>query len=127
MKAIVPTAVLSALSSLAMVATPQQVQFSGMVHQDAATPFVFDLHVPSGKSAVLLLSDGSRLELATPGSLESQDDARIRLVSSAGEVLHTSVNPDAGLASISFAYRVCNGQAAYMNPAPASVSACSEE
>ena len=127
MKAIVYAGLISCISLAASAATPQQVQFAGSVQQDAAVPVVFDLHLPSGESAALLLSDGSRLELATPGSAEGQDGARIRLVSSTGEVLHTATNPDTGLASMSFAYRVCNGQATYMSPAPQSVPACSEE
>ena len=127
MKAIVCAGLMFCVSSAAWSATPRQVQFAGSVQQDADTPMAFDLYVPSGRSATLRLSDGSMLELATPGSLADEDGTRIRLLSSTGEVVHTSTNPDPGVASLSFAYRLCDGRATYMNPAPESVPACAED
>ncbi|WP_320458956.1 hypothetical protein [Stenotrophomonas sp. CFBP8994] len=46
------------------------------------------------------------------------------MLSSNGEVMHTARVPDAGLASVSFAYQVCAESVTYMSLAPAVVPAC---
>ena len=127
MKSVAFAGLIGFISLSAIAATPQQVQFTGAVQKDADVPVSFDIHLPSGQSAVLAFADGSKLELSTPRSSDTPDSARIRLVSAAGEVLHTATKPDPGLASTSFAYRVCNGQVTYTSPAPESVPACSAE
>ena len=127
MKALAFAGLIGCISLAASAATPQQVQFIGSVQKDAAAPVSFDLRLPSGQSAVLALADGSKVELSTPGSAETPDSARIRLLSAAGTTLHTATKPDPGLASTSFAYRVCDGQVTYMSPAPESLPACSTE
>lgn len=108
----------------ASAATPVSVQFTGVVQQDALPPVALDLQLPSQQAATVQLSSGFTLELATPGNSASPDGARIRLLSSKGEVMHTARVPDAGLASVSFAYHVCAGSVTYMSPAPAVVPAC---
>ena len=125
MRLFVGAALLSLTSVNLSAATPELVQFSGSVQQDSATPVVFDLHVPSRQSVTLQLTDGSKLELSAPGSPESKEKARIRLLSPSGDVFHTATIPDPGLASTSFAYLVCDGQATYINPAPPSGASCS--
>ena len=124
MKAISAAMLLCGVSLVASAATPERVQFVGSVPHDDTTPVTFDLQLPSKQAAVLQLADGSTLELATPGAAESPDGARIRLLSPAGEVLHTATVPDPGMASKSFAYRVCEGQVTFMSPAPAVMPAC---
>jgi hypothetical protein len=124
MKAIAVAALLFGVSLPASAAMPEQVQFVGSVHRDDLTPITFDLHLPSRQGVVLTLADGSTLELATPGSPASPDEARVRLVSPTGEVRHTATMPGPGLASTSFAYRICNGRVTYMSPAPAAIPRC---
>lgn len=108
----------------ASASTPERVQFIGSVQQDDMTPFAFDLQLPSKQAATLQLSDGFTLELTAPGSSASPDGARIRLLSSTGQVMHTAVIPDSGMASTSFAYRVCANEVTYMSPAPAAAPVC---
>jgi hypothetical protein len=124
MRTVVAAAVLLSPSIAAFAAMPEQVQFVGSIQQDDLTPVTFDLHLPSKQSATLKLADGSTLELTTPGGQASPDGARIRLLSAAGQIMHSATVPDRSLASTSFAYRICNGQVTYMSPAPAVVPAC---
>jgi len=124
MKAVAAATVLMGSSLTAFAAMPEQVQFVGYIQHDDLTPVTFDLHLPSRQSATLELADGSTLELVTPGGQASPDGARIRLLSPAGEIMHAATVPDPSLASTSFAYRICNGQATYMSPAPAVVPKC---
>jgi hypothetical protein len=126
MKAVVAFFLLGSVSLAASAATPERVQFTGAVLQERGAPVALDLQLPSGQAASLRLPDGATLELATPGSPASPDGARIRLLSPAGAVLHTAVVPDTGLASTSFAYRVCAGEVTYMSPAPDVVPACGQ-
>ena len=127
MKAIAALTVLLSSSLAALAAAPEQVQFVGSIQHDNLTPVTFDLHLPSTQSATLRLADGSTLELVTPGGKASPDGARIRLLSPAGEVMHTATVPDPNLASTSFAYKICNGQATYMSPVPAAAPRCGRE
>ncbi len=127
MKAIAAAMLMCGVSlstSAASNATPERIQFVGSIQRDDVNPVTFDLQLPSRQAAALRLADGSTLELATPGSSESPDGARIRLLSPSGQVLHTATVPDPGMASQSFAYRICEGQVTYMSPAPAIVPAC---
>ena len=124
MKAVAIATLLCSVSLAASAATPERVQFVGSVQHDDTTPVTFDLHLPSKQAAVLQLADGSALELVTPGASASPDGARIRLLSPQGQVLHTATVSDPGMASKSFAYRVCEGQVTFMSPAPAVVPAC---
>ena len=124
MKQVAVAVLLCSMSLAAAAATPEQVQFVGSVQHDDLTPVKFDLQLPSRQAAILQLADGSTLELATPGAPASPDGASIRLVSADGRVLHTATVPDSGMASKSFAYRVCQGQVTYLSPAPAIVPAC---
>lgn len=124
MKSVATVAVLLSCSLVASAATPEQVQFVGSIQQDDRTPVTFDLHLPSTQGATLKLSDGSALELTAPGGRTSPTEARIRLLSPEGVILHVAVVPDPGLASTSFAYRICQGQVTYMSPAPAVIPGC---
>ena len=124
MKAFAVCLLTCSFSLAASASTPERVQFMGSVQQDGITPVTFDLQLPSKQAVTIQLSDGSTLELATPGNSASPDGARIRLLSPTGQVLHTATVPDPGMASTSFAYRVCKGQVTYMSPAPAAVPAC---
>ena len=124
MKAVAGFLSLFCVSIFASAATPVSVQFTGVVQQDALPPVALDLQLPSRQAATVQLSSGFNLELTTPGNPASPDGARIRLLSSKGEVMHTARVPDAGLASVSFAYHVCAGSVTYMSPAPAVVPAC---
>ena len=124
MKAIAVCLLMCGISAAALASEPDRVQFTGSVQHDDLTPVTFDLQLPSKQAATIQLSDGSTLELTTPGNSASPDGALIRLVSPSGEVLHTATVPDPGMASKSFAYRVCEGQVTYLSPAPAVVPAC---
>lgn len=124
MKVVAAATVLLSSSLAASAAMPEQVQFVGSLQQDDLTPVTFDLRLPSKQSATLGLADGSMLELVTPGGAANPDGASIRLLSPAGEVMHTATVPDPSLASTSFAYRICKGQVTYINPAPAVVADC---
>ena len=124
MKAIAVCLLMCGISAAALASEPDRVQFTGSVQNDDLTPVTFDLQLPSKQAATLQLSDGSTLELTTPGNSASPDGALIRLVSPSGQVLHTATVPDPGMASKSFAYRVCEGQVTYLSPAPAVVPAC---
>ena len=124
MKAIAVCLLMCGISAAALASEPDRVQFTGSVQHDDLTPVTFDLQLPSKQAATLQLSDGSTLELTTPGNSASPDGALIRLVSPSGQVLHTATVPDPGMASKSFAYRVCEGQVTYLSPAPAVVPAC---
>ncbi len=124
MKAVAAVLSLCCASFSVSAATPASVQFTGVVQQDALPPVALDLQLPSQQAATVQLSSGFNLELTTPGNSASPDGARIRLLSSKGEVMHTARVPDAGLASVSFAYQVCAGNVTYMSPAPAVVPAC---
>lgn len=124
MKAVAASTVLFSSSLAAFAAMPERVQFVGSIQHDNLTPITFDLHLPSKQSATLKLADGSTLELVTPGGQASPDGARIRLLSPAGEIMHTATVPDPSLASTSFAYKICNGQVTYLSPAPAVVQDC---
>jgi len=127
MKTVAAVTVLLSSSLASFAATPEQVQFIGSIQHDDLTPVTFDLHLPSKQSASLKLADGSTVELVTPGGPANPDGARIRLLSPAGEVMHTATMPDPSLASTSFAYKICNGQVIYMSPAPAVVPDCGRE
>ena len=124
MKAVSIAMLLYGVSLAASASAPEHVQFIGSVQKDDKTPLTFDLRLPSKQAAVVQLTGGSTLELATPGAAESPDGARIRLLSPTGQVLHTATVPDPGMASKSFAYRICGGQVTFMSPAPAVVPAC---
>jgi hypothetical protein len=124
MKAIAVCLLMCGISAAALASEPDRVRFTGSVQHDDLTPVTFDLQLPSKQAATIQLSDGSTLELTTPGNSASPDGALIRLVSPSGEVLHTATVPDPGMASKSFAYRVCEGQVTYLSPAPAVVPAC---
>lgn len=103
---------------------PQRVQFTGTLQRDALPAVAVDLQLPSSQAATLQLSSGYTLELTTPGNPSSPDGPRIKLLSPDGKVMHTASVPDPGVASISFAYRVCAGQVTYMSPAPTQVTGC---
>ena len=124
MKAIAVCLLMCGISAAALASEPDRVQFTGSVQHDDLTPVTFDLQLPSKQAATLQLSDGSKLELVAPGNSASPDGARIRLLSPTGQVLHTATVPDPGMASKSFAYRVCAGQVTYISPAPSLVPAC---
>ena len=124
MKAAAVCLLMCGISAAALASAPDRAQFTGLVQRDDQTPVTFDLQVPSKQAATLRLSDGSTLELAAPGSSTSLDGASIRLLSPAGQVLHTATVPEAGMTSKSFVYRICEGQVTYMSPAPSVVSAC---
>ena len=124
MKPIAAALLLCSSSIAASAATPERVQFVGSVQHDDMAPISFDLQLPSRQATVLQLADGSTLELATPGAPVSPEGASIRLLSPSGQVLHSATVPDPGMASKSFAYRVCRGQVTYLSPAPAVVPAC---
>ena len=115
---------LCCVSFSSSAAAPQRVQFTGTLQRDALPAVAVDLQLPSSQAATLQLSSGYALELATPGNPASPDGARIKLLSPDGKVLHTASVPDAGIASISFAYRICAGQVTYMSPAPVVLPAC---
>lgn len=115
---------LCCVSLAASAATPETVQFTGVLQQDALAPVAIDLQIPSKDAATLQLSSGFNLELATPGNPASKDGARIRLVTSSGEVVHTANVSDPGLASVSFAYQICAGSITFMSPAPSPLPAC---
>lgn len=117
-------AVLCSASFAASAGVPERVQFVGTVQQDAAPPVSIVLDLPSSQAAALELADGSKLELTTAGSAATPDGARIRLLAPDGVVLHTATIPDKGMASTSFAYKVCAGKVTYISPAPVAVSAC---
>lgn len=124
MKAVAAFVFLTSVSLTASGASPERVQFTGILQLDDSTPVALDLQLPSKQAAKLRLSDGSTLELATPGNSASPDGALIRLISPSGETMHTATIPDAGLTSTSFAYRVCGGEVTYISPAPTIVPAC---
>lgn len=124
MKAVAAFLLLSCVSLAASATSPERVQFTGTLQRDGSPAVVLDLQLPSRQAATLRLSDGSTLELATPGSPVSPDGARIRLLTPAGEIMHTATIPDSGLASTSFAYLICAGRVTYMSPAPAVVPVC---
>lgn len=124
MKAVAVMVLLTSVSLVASAAAPEHVQFTGTVQQDLASPVIIDLHLPSRQDATVRLSDGSTLELATPGSRSSADVVRIRLLDPTGAVMHTATVPDAGTISASFAYRVCAGEVTYISPAPAVMPDC---
>jgi len=108
----------------AFALAPEQVQFTGSVQYDDGVPVDFDLRLPARQAMTLQLADGAALELVTPGNAASPHGTLVRLVSRDGRVLHTATVPDPGLASQSFAYRICNGQVTYVSPAPASPAGC---
>ena len=124
MKAVAACLLMCGISAAALASEPDRVQFTGSVQHDDLSPVTFDLQLPSRQAATLQLADGSTLELAAPGNPASPDGALIRLLSPSGQVLHTARVPDPGMASKSFAYRVCEGQVTYLSPAPAVVPAC---
>jgi hypothetical protein len=124
MKSLVSFFSLFCVSFAATAATPETVQFTGVLQQDNLTPVAIDLQLPSKDAAKLQLSSGFNLELTTPGNPASQNGARIRLVSSDGKVLHTANVSDPGLASVSFAYQICAGSVTFMSPAPSPLPAC---
>ena len=125
MKAILGSVLLLAAFG-ASAATAERVQFTGFVLQDTSPALEFDLHAPARQSTGLLLGDGSTLTIATPGAVAGVAGVQIQLVSPTGEVMHTSTVPDATVASMSFAYRVCRGEAVFMSPAPVERMTCSE-
>jgi len=112
---------------VASAGTPASVQFKGLVRSNNDVPTRFDVQIPTGQQVVLTLGNGSKLELATPGSRESAHASTARLVSASGKTLHTATYPDRGLASVSLDYLVCNGRAAYISPAPATTPSCSHK
>jgi hypothetical protein len=115
------------VSLMASAATPESVQFQGLVRVNDGVPTRFDVQVPSGQQLVVTLGDGSKLELATPGSQLSPDAAMARLLSASGKTLHTATYPNKGLASASLDYLVCHGRVTYISPAPATAPACSQQ
>lgn len=121
MKAVLPMLLLLACPFHVSAGKAQSVQFQGVVQRDDTVPARFDLHVPAESRLAVELDDGSRLELAAPNGEES---ATARLVSASGEVLHSAAFTDAGLASTSLAYLVCDGMVTYISPAPAADPSC---
>ncbi|MCR6625894.1 hypothetical protein [Pseudoxanthomonas japonensis] len=119
MKAVAALVFLSWVSLSVSAGAPERVQFIATLQLDDAAPVALDLQLPSKQSAKLRLSDGSTLELATPGNSASPEGALIKLITPSGEVMHTATIPDSGLTSTSFAYQVCAGEVTYMSPAPA--------
>lgn len=124
MKSLLSLLTLCCFSLSTSAATPETVQFTGVLQQDNLTPVAIDLQLPSKDVAKLQLSSGFNLELATPGNPVSKDGALIRLVSSDGKVVHTANVSDPGLASVSFAYQICAGSVTFMSPAPSPLPAC---
>lgn len=124
MKAVAAFVFLTGVSLAASAGAPERVRFIAAMQFDGAAPVEFDLQLPSKQAAKFLLSDGSTLELATPGSSASPEGVLIRLTSPLGEIMHTAAIPDAGVTRTSFAYQVCAGKVRYMSPAPAVVPAC---
>lgn len=124
MKALASFLSICCVSFATSAATPETVQFTGVLLQDALVPVAIDLQLPSKDAATLQLSSGFNLELTTPGNPASKDGARIRLVSSNGEVVHTANVSDPGLASVSFAYQICAGSVTFMSPVPSPLPAC---
>jgi hypothetical protein len=124
MKAVAAFVFLTSVSLAASAGAPERVQFTGTLQLDESAPIALDLQLPSKQAAKLHLSNGSILELATPGNSASPDGALIRLISPSGKVMHTATIPDFGLTSTSFAYQICAGEVTYMSPAPAVVPAC---
>ena len=124
MKAVAAFVFLTSVSLVASAGAPERVLFTGTLQLDESAPIALDLQLPSKQAAKLHLSDGSILELATPGNSASPDGALIRLISPSGKVMHTATIPDSGLTSTSFAYQICAGEVTYMSPAPAVVPAC---
>ncbi len=112
---------------VASAGTPESIQFKGLVRKNNGVPTRFDVQVPSGQQVVLTLGNGTKLELATPGSRESAAAPMARLVSASGKILHTATYRDTGLASISLDYLVCEGRAKYMSPAPVATPFCSHK
>lgn len=119
--------VLLGLCASAFATTPASVQFVGSLQQDGATRVTFDIQIPSGQTARLELGDGHVLAFATPGSTGNTDKATILLSDASGKQLHSQTIPDAGLASTSFSYLICNGQTTFMSPAPKDAPSCSRQ
>ncbi|VXC05967.1 conserved exported hypothetical protein [Luteimonas sp. 9C] len=124
MKAVAAFVFLTSVSLVASAGAPERVQFTGTLQLDDSLPIALDVQLPSKQAAKLHLSDGSTLELATPGNSASPDGALIRLIAPSGKVMHTATIPDSGVTSTSFAYQICAGEVTYMSPAPAVVPAC---
>jgi len=125
MKRFVVVSLLFGMSVGAFAGTAQSVQFMGLVRNDNAVPFRFDIQVPAKQHATLLLGDGSKLEFFTPDSLDHGKAAQVRLVSAAGTTLHTATYPGS-VASTSLDYLVCEGKVTYISPAPSTVPSCSQ-
>lgn len=124
MKLAAASLLLCCVAHPALAETPNRVQFQAALQQDSLPPVAVDLQLPARQAATLQLSTGFTLSFIAPGNPASPDGARIRLLSPSGEVMHTATVPDQGLASVSFAYRICAGQVTYLSPAPAVVPAC---
>lgn len=115
------------LCASAFAVTPASVQFVGSLQQDGATPVTFDIQIPSGQTAKLELGDGHVLAFATLGSSGNPDKTTILLTDASGKQLHSQTIPDAGLASTSFSYSICNGQTRFMSPAPEDMPSCARQ
>jgi hypothetical protein len=123
MKRMATVLLLCSLSVGAMAATARSDRFSGLVRHDSAVPLRFDLRVPSGQQATLVLGDGSRLEFFTPGSAGHAKDGQVRLVSAAGTTLHQATYPGSA-ASHSLDYLVCGSRVIFISPASPTVPSC---
>jgi len=123
-RALFVSPILLGLCASVFAATPASVQFVGSLQQDGATPVTFDIQIPSGQTARLELGDGHVLAFATPGSTGNPDRATVLLSDASGKQLHSQAIPDAGLASTSFSYLICNGETTFMSPAPTDAPSC---
>jgi len=125
MKRFVMASALFGMSFGAFAGTAESVQFTGLVRNDSAVPFRFDIQIPAKQNATLLLGDGSKLEFFTPDSPGHVKAAQVRLVSASGATLHTATYPGS-VASTSLDYLVCEGKVTYISPAPYTVPSCSQ-
>ena len=123
-QALVVSTALLGLCASAFAITPASIQFVGSLQQDGATPVTFDIQIPSGQTAKLELGDGHVLAFATSGSPGNPDKTTVLLTDASGKQLHSQTIPDAGLASTSFSYLICNGQTRFMSPAPDDTPSC---
>jgi hypothetical protein len=115
------------LCTSALAAVPARVQFVGSLQQDENTPVTFDIQIPSGQTAKLELADGHVLAFSTAGSTGHPGSTTVILSDASGKQLHSQTIPDASLASMSFAYLICNGETRFMSPSPAASPSCSRQ
>jgi hypothetical protein len=111
------------LSMPTLAAAPASVRFIGSVQEQDSTPVRFDIHIPAGQKARLQLASFN-VAFATAGSAGNADQTTVLLERSSGEKLHGQSIPGTGLASTSFLYLICNGQARFISPAPEQPESC---